>query len=134
MTRTTTTRTTSIPIDYASRSVCDVDTGPVRGVLAAAILGAAMVTATLLWAVESRIGDLRAGYEIHKLQRASVALRRERAELEVEVAMLQRPERLARIAKARLGLVPTPASRVLRLPPLKAPVTTSGEEDSHESK
>jgi cell division protein FtsL len=93
------------------------------GVLLAAIVGAAMITGSLIFVVASRTSEIKAGYALHALHQQRARLARQRSELRLEIAALTRPERLAQLAP-RLGLAPPTRAQVL--PPREAQVQLEG--------
>jgi cell division protein FtsL len=82
-----------------------VDDGNV-GLAVAVIVGAAVVTASLVFLVHTKSREIEAGYRIHDLRQQLVALEHQRTSLEVERAALARPTRLAQLARTALGLIP----------------------------
>jgi cell division protein FtsL len=81
--------------------------------LLAWVVGAALVAASLVVLVQVRTAQLKNGYELYALSRAKAQLLEDRSRLEVEVAALKRPDRLARKA-AELGLGPARPDQVIR--------------------
>jgi cell division protein FtsL len=81
--------------------------------LTVTVLGAALVVSSLVFLVWVRMAEMQAGYRLYSLQREKVALRQERSKLELELAALRRPERLARAAKD-LGLGPAEPGQLMR--------------------
>jgi hypothetical protein len=81
--------------------------------VAAAFAGTAIVVASVVLLVFVRVGQTRAGYDVHDLRAERGRLLQERAALEVERASLLRPARLLSWARTEAGLVPLDASRVL---------------------
>lgn len=80
--------------------------------LAAAMVGVSTIVAALLFTVSLRIQHVQLGYELYSLQRRKVELTQQRSMLELEVAALKRPDRLARIGRD-LGLQPPTTTQVL---------------------
>lgn len=85
--------------------------------LVGAILGAGLITASLIFFVWVKMAQVQAGYAIHALQTEAMKQRQERSSLEVEVSALRRPERLRQIAVSRLGMAPPKPEQLLRLSP-----------------
>jgi len=90
--------------------------GPV--VLAASIVSAACVTASLVFLVWVKMTQVQVGYDIHRQQTDLVKLRQEKSALEVEVSALRRPERLMRLARERLDLAPPRPDQIVRFAPV----------------
>jgi len=81
------------------------------GVVAVVILlGAALLAYTWL-----QLETLRVGYRIEDLEREAHRLAQVERQLRLESAHLAHPERLARLAHERLGLVPPAVDQVLFL-------------------
>jgi hypothetical protein len=90
--------------------------------IAALVLGAAMITAALVATVRIKGLQVETGYRIHDLRGRLVVLEQQRAALDVEHAALSRPQRLAAIA-AELGLV-APTLQTTASSAVTPPVTT----------
>ncbi len=82
-------------------------------IIAASLLGAGLLAASLLLLVFVRVGQTRAGYDVHDLRSERARLLQERAALEVERASLLRPARLAQWARSEAGLFPVDPARVV---------------------
>jgi hypothetical protein len=95
------------------------------GLVAAALIGAGLVAASLLLLVFVRVGQTRAGYDVHDLRAERTRLAQERAALDVERASLLRPARLATWARTEAGLVPVDAARLMPALARVAPVATA---------
>ncbi|HET8580593.1 MAG TPA: cell division protein FtsL [Nitrospiraceae bacterium] len=67
----------------------------------------------LLLYVWERVEIVRIGYQIERLKVKKVALERERDELQVKLSALTSPERIARVATEKLGLVPPQRGQVI---------------------
>lgn len=80
--------------------------------LAAAIVGITMIVVALLFTVSLRIQHVQLGYELYSLQRRKVELTQQRSMLELEVAALKRPDRLAKLGR-ELGLQPPTTTQIL---------------------
>lgn len=80
--------------------------------LLASVCGVAMIVGALVLLVLVRMADVQAGYELYALQKKKVELTQRKSALELELASLRRPDRLARIARD-LGLAPPRADQVL---------------------
>ncbi len=78
--------------------------------------------------VWERVDVVRLGYQIERLKTQKVLLERERDQLQVKVSALSAPERIAKVATDKLGLVPPQQGQVFMVrqqlePPVKpAPV------------
>ena len=81
--------------------------------------------------VWERVDVVRLGYQIERLKTQKVLLERERDQLQVKFSSLSAPERIAKVATEKLGLVPpqqgqvlmvhqpAPMLRACRLPPVE---------------
>ena len=69
--------------------------------------------ALLLLYVWERVEIVRIGYQVERLKVKKVALERERDELQVKLSALTSPERIARVATGKLGLVPPERGQVI---------------------
>lgn len=96
-----------------------------RVLLAAVIMGGVLV---YVW---ERVEIVRVGYQIERLKAKRVVLQREHDELQVKLSALSAPERLARVANERLGLVPPRHGQVVMVKvqsstsPIQAPTVAS---------
>jgi cell division protein FtsL len=75
----------------------------------------ACLTISFLLLTWVRIGQLEAGYAISKLEAEQAALHEQVRALELEIAVLKRPERIRRIASRDLHLKAPGALQVIRL-------------------
>lgn len=76
--------------------------------------------------VWERVDVVRLGYHIERLKTQKVQLERERDQLQVKFSALTAPERIARVATDKLGLVPPQQGQVLIVRPQPdAPVLAS---------
>lgn len=78
-----------------------------RMLLAMALMG------LLLLYVWERVEVVRVGYQIERLKTQRVALQRERDELQVKLSAITSPERIARVAKEKLGMSPPQQGQVV---------------------
>lgn len=76
-------------------------------------LAALAVMALLLLYVWERVDIVRVGYHIERLKSKRVLLQRERDELRVNVSTLTAPERIARAATEKLGMMPPQQGQVI---------------------
>lgn len=67
----------------------------------------------LLAFVWERVDIVRLGYRIERLKSDKVRLERERDELQVRVSSLTSPERIAKVATEKLGMVPPRQDQVV---------------------
>mgnify|MGYP003471336090 FL=1 len=65
----------------------------------------AAVTSLVLLFVWERVDIVRIGYHIERLKAQKVLLERERDELRVKISGLTAPERIARLASDKLGMM-----------------------------
>lgn len=73
--------------------------------------------------VWERVDVVRLGYHIERLKTQKVLLERERDQLQVKFSALTAPERIAKVATDKLGLVPPQQGQVFILrPQSEAPV------------
>lgn len=68
-------------------------------------LAAVVVMTLLLLYVGERVEIVRAGYQIERLKSKKIALQREYDELQVKISALTAPERIARVATEKLGMI-----------------------------
>jgi cell division protein FtsL len=71
--------------------------------------------------VWERVDIVRLGYHIERLKAQKVLLERERDQLQVKVSALMAPERIAKVATDKLGMVPAQQGQVLIVQPRQAP-------------
>lgn len=67
----------------------------------------------LLLFVWERVDIVRVGYHVEQLKARKIALQREQDELRVKVSALTAPDRLARTATEKLGMVPPQPGQVI---------------------
>jgi cell division protein FtsL len=67
----------------------------------------------LLLFVWERVDIVRVGYRIEQLKALKVALRREQDELRVKVSAVTAPDRLAKAATEKLGMIPPQPGQVI---------------------
>ncbi len=67
----------------------------------------------LLGYVWERVDIVRVGYRAEQLKAQKVLLERERDELSVKLASLSAPDRIARVAREKLGLMPPQQGQVV---------------------
>ena len=65
----------------------------------------AAITSLVLLFVWERVDIVRIGYQIERLKGQKVVLERERDELRVKLSTLTAPERIARMATDKLGMI-----------------------------
>lgn len=75
-----------------------------------AILGIIGVLLLFVW---ERVDIVRVGYHVEQLKTRKIALQREQDELRVKVSALTAPERIARAATDKLGMVPPQPGQVI---------------------
>jgi cell division protein FtsL len=71
--------------------------------------------------VWERVDIVRLGYHIERLKAQKVLLERERDQLQVKFSALTAPERIAKVATDKLGMVPPQQGQVLIVHPPQAP-------------
>ena len=74
------------------------------------IVAGVMLVFVFVW---ERVDVVRLGYQIERLKTQKVLLERERDQLQVKFSALMAPERIARVATEKLGLVPPQQGQVL---------------------
>jgi cell division protein FtsL len=74
------------------------------------IMAGVMLVFVFVW---ERVDVVRLGYQIERLKTQKVLLERERDQLQVKVSSLTAPERVAKVATEKLGLVPPQQGQVL---------------------
>jgi len=77
------------------------------------LLAALGIIGMLLLFVWERVDIVRVGYRIEQLKTQKIALQREQDELRVKVSVLTAPERIARTATEKLGMVPPQPGQVV---------------------
>ncbi|HET9575648.1 MAG TPA: cell division protein FtsL [Nitrospira sp.] len=76
--------------------------------------------------VWERVDVVRLGYHIERLKTQKVLLERERDQLQVKFSALTAPERIAKVASDKLGLVPPQQGQVFIIHPQPSmPVLTT---------
>ena len=70
--------------------------------------------------VWERVDIVRLGYHVERLKMQMVLLERERDQLQVKYSTLTAPERIAKVATDRLGLVPPQQGQVFIIHPQPA--------------
>jgi cell division protein FtsL len=65
--------------------------------------------------VWERVDVVRVGYQIERLKTQKVLLERERDQLQVKFSALTAPERIAKVATEKLGLIPPQQGQVLMI-------------------
>ncbi|HSE57771.1 MAG TPA: cell division protein FtsL [Nitrospiraceae bacterium] len=74
------------------------------------ILGVLLFLLGYVW---ERVDVVRVGYRVEQLKGQKVLLERERDELSVKLASLSAPDRVARLAKEKLGMMPAQPGQVV---------------------
>ena len=74
------------------------------------IVAGVMLVYVCVW---ERVDVVRLGYQIERLKVQKVLLERERDQLQVKFSALAAPERIAKVAMEKLGLVPPQQGQVL---------------------
>ena len=91
----------------------------------------AAVTSLILLFVWERVDIVRIGYQIERLKRDKVALERERDELRVKLSVVTAPERIARLATDKLGMMQPEKGQVvvvnIESTPPANPIAVEGE-------
>lgn len=77
------------------------------------LLAALGVIGMLLLFVWERVDIVRVGYRVEQLKIQRIALQREQDELRVKVSALTAPDRIARAATEKLGMVPPQPGQVV---------------------
>ncbi|MEX5214828.1 MAG: cell division protein FtsL [Nitrospiraceae bacterium] len=91
------------------------------------ILGVLLFLLGYVW---ERVDVVRVGYRVEQLKAQKVLLERERDELSVRLATLSAPDRVARLAKEKLGMMPAQPGQVVvvhRVEPRQPPDRPSVE-------
>lgn len=63
--------------------------------------------------VWERVDMVRVGYQVERLKQEKTILERERDQLHVKVSALSAPDRIAKVATERLGMVPPQRGQVI---------------------
>ena len=74
------------------------------------IVAGVLLVFVFVW---ERVDVVRVGYQIERLKTQTVLLERERDQLQVKFSALTAPERIAKVATEKLGLVPPQQGQVL---------------------
>lgn len=74
------------------------------------IVAGVLLVFVFVW---ERVDVVRLGYQIERLKTRKVLLERERDQLQVKFSALMAPERIAKVATEKLGLVPPQQGQVL---------------------
>ena len=74
------------------------------------IIAGVMLVFVFVW---ERVDVVRLGYQIERSKSQKILLERERDQLQVRVSSLAAPERIAKLATEKLGLVPPQQGQVL---------------------
>jgi len=77
------------------------------------LLAALGVIGMLLLFVWERVDIVRVGYRVEQLKVQKIALQREQDELRVKVSALTAPDRIARAATEKLGMIPPQPGQVV---------------------
>ena len=77
------------------------------------LLAALGVIGMLLLFVWERVDIVRVGYRIEQLKTQKIALQREQDELRVKVSALTAPDRIAKAATEKLGMLPPQSGQVV---------------------
>jgi cell division protein FtsL len=89
----------------------DGEAAPVRSIVIALVIAAALVATIGVLRVGRRHEVLRLGYELARSSEQVHQLREERRQLELELATLSAPDRIRRLA-TQLGMAPVSPDRV----------------------
>lgn len=74
------------------------------------IVAGVLLVFVFVW---ERVDVVRLGYQIERLKTQKILLERERDRLQVKFSTLTAPERIAKVATEKLGLVPPQQGQVL---------------------
>ncbi len=74
------------------------------------IVAGVLLVFVFVW---ERVDVVRLGYQIERLKTQKILLERERDQLQVKVSALAAPERIAKVATEKLGLIPPQQGQVL---------------------
>jgi cell division protein FtsL len=74
------------------------------------IVAGVLLVFVFVW---ERVDVVRLGYQIERLKTQKISLERERDHLQVKFSVLTAPERIAKVATEKLGLVPPQQGQVL---------------------
>ena len=77
---------------------------------AVAIVAGMCLVFAFVW---ERVDVVRLGYQIERLKTQKILLERERDQLQVKFSALMAPERIAKVATEKLGLIPPQQGQVL---------------------
>jgi cell division protein FtsL len=74
------------------------------------IVAGVLLVFVFVW---ERVDVVRLGYQIERLKTQKILLERERDQLQVKFSALMAPERIAKVATEKLGLIPPQQGQVL---------------------
>jgi cell division protein FtsL len=74
------------------------------------IMAGVLLVFVFVW---ERVDVVRLGYQIERLKTQKILLERERDQLQVKYSALMAPERIAKVATEKLGLIPPQQGQVL---------------------
>jgi cell division protein FtsL len=74
------------------------------------VVSGVMLIFVFVW---ERVDVVRLGYQIERLKAQKVLLERERDQLQVQFSALMAPERIAKVATEKFGLIPPQQGQVL---------------------
>jgi len=77
------------------------------------LLAALGIIGMLLLFVWERVDIVRVGYRIEQLKTQKISLQREQDELRVKVSALTAPDRIAKAATEKLGMIPPQSGQVV---------------------
>ncbi len=75
-----------------------------------AVLGGLCLVFLFVW---ERVDMVRVGYQVERLKHEKTTLERERDQLRVKLSALSAPDRIAKVAKERLGMGPPQQGQVI---------------------
>ena len=74
------------------------------------VVGGVMLIFVFVW---ERVDVVRLGYQIERLKAQKVLLERERDQLQVQFSALMAPDRIAKVATEKFGMIPPQQGQVL---------------------
>jgi cell division protein FtsL len=94
-------------------------------------VAALMILSLLLLYVWERVDLMQVGYRVERLKAQKITLERERDELRIKLSKMTSPERLAKVAGEKLGMIP-PVQGQVRLVRLDAAPATDAQPGTSE--
>ncbi len=89
------------------------------------VIASTLMLSLVLLFVWERVDVVRVGYQVERLKAKKIEVQRTHDELEMKFSALTAPERIARVATEKLGMIPPQKGQVVliqRYPPAASPM------------